>query len=589
MESDVLRKKSSGESHERIPVQTGGVQVNFCKNPVCKNFGIPAKESLSKGKKDAYGLDTTGRSLRPALVCSGCGEKFPVKSNLGIAEETGRLARELHERPEPSCPNEPCVNHAVPVKAGSSAYHSFGKTHSGSHRYKCKACKRTFAVGTSTVRQRHPHKNKTVFLLLMNKSPFRRICEVARVNPKTLMRDKIEFIHQQCLAFGADRESALLDAMPIRRLYLSTDRQDYVVNWTHREDRRNVVLHAVSTADNATGYVFGTHLNYDATLDADAIEAEAEKIGDASKKGPYKRYARLWLKRDYMEALASRNGRKKVAGSLLRDVEASYAECAARDDVEEFETQDTSRRLPAKGMQVHAEYTLYAHFMFLRKLFSGDEKTRFCLDQDSGMRAACLSAFWREIKARRCDAFFVRIAKDKTVNEKRALVAKRRDEFELAKLGHPGLTDCELKTLLMKDRLGAAREIGRWRDRWIVHPLPDMSEPEKAVCYLTDYGDYDEDHLARLLCKASLHGTDRFLMQVRRRLSLLERPIATANNDRRLWHGYAAYNPAMVGKMLGIFRVFYNYCLAGEDKKTPAQRLGLTKARVELEDIIYFK
>jgi len=52
-----------------------------------------------------------------------------------------------------------------------------------------------------------------------------------------------------------------------------------------------------------------------------------------------------------------------------------------------------------------------------------------------------------------------------------------------------------------------------------------MSEPQKAVCYLTDYEDYDPDHLAWLYNKASLHAIDCFLMQVRRRLSLLERPI----------------------------------------------------------------
>jgi len=50
-------------------------------------------------------------------------------------------------------------------------------------------------------------------------------------------------------------------------------------------------------------------------------------------------------------------------------------------------------------------------------------------------------------------------------------------------------------------------------------PVSDMSEPEKAICYLTDHGDYDADHQAWLYNKASMHGVDRFFMQVRRRLS----------------------------------------------------------------------
>lgn len=76
------------------------------------------------------------------------------------------------------CPNEECPNHAVGIDQLDD-YQSFGTTKSGSRRYRCKACRKTFAVGKSTVRQKRPHKNRLIFSLLMNKSPLRRICEVA--------------------------------------------------------------------------------------------------------------------------------------------------------------------------------------------------------------------------------------------------------------------------------------------------------------------------------------------------------------------------------------------------------------------------
>jgi len=41
--------------------------------------------------------------------------------------------------------------------------------------------------------------------------------------------------------------------------------------------------------------------------------------------------------------------------------------------------------------------------------------------------------------------------------------------------------------------------------------------------------------------------------------------------------------------ILDIFRVYYNYCLAGKNKQTPAMRIGLAKGVVPLEDIIYFE
>ena len=78
-------------------------------------------------------------------------------------------------------------------------------------------------------------------------------------------------------------------------------------------------------------------------------------------------------------------------------------------------------------------------------------------------------------------------------------------------------------------------------------------------------------------------------MQVRRRLSVLERPMGSSSNAGRTWYGYSAYNPETIVKMLGIFRVFYNYCLVGQDGKTPAMHLGLAKGKVSMEDIIYFK
>lgn len=488
--------------------------------------------------------------------------------------------------PEPSCPDESCANHGVPVGKG---YQSIGLTKSGSRRYRCNLCKKTFSVGKSTTGHKQPHKNRLIFSLLMNKSPFRRICEVADIGPESVY-GKIDFLYRQCLAFAAARESRLLNGMAIPILYLGVDRQDYMVNWTRNADRRNVRLHAVGSADNTTGYVFGMHLNYDASLDSEEIEKDALAAGDYQAKPPFRRYSRCWLKGDYDAALRiARAGRRRPSRQDLQgDIETAYNEAAQREDVEISETQDAGRRLPTRGMQIHAEYSLYGHFFYLKRLFDGIEKLRFFLDQDSGMRAACLAAFQPEIASRRADAFYVRINKGMTIAEKRAALALSRTAFEDARLANPGLSDLELEILIIKERIAHMAAIGKWQDRWMSHPFPNMSEPEKAVCYLTDYKDYDEDHLARLYNKASLHAIDSFFMQVRRRLSILERPIESASSTGRAWNGYSAYNPETIVKMLGIFRVFYNYCLAGQDKKTPAMRLGLAKGKVSLEDIIYF-
>lgn len=107
----------------------------------------------------------------------------------------------------------------------------------------------------------------------------------------------------------------------------------------------------------------------------------------------------------------------------------------------------------------------------------------------------------------------MRINKELTVNERRQALAISRSEFDDAKRQHPGLKDGEVEILLIQDRLSHMAAIGKWSDRWLLHSFPSMSEPEKAICYLTDYGDYAPDHLARLYSEASLHSIDRFFMQ----------------------------------------------------------------------------
>ncbi len=327
-----------------------------------------------------------------------------------------------------TCPNETCINHTVSIDT-DKAYQRFGTTASGSMRYRCKVCKRLFSVARKAgLRQRHTNKNRMIFTLLVNKSPMRRICKILEIGPETLYQ-RIGFFHEQCRNFVVERERQLFSGnRGPRRLYVEVDRQDYMVNWTTQSDRRNVQLHAVGSADADSGYIFGMHLDFDPALDVDIIEKDAANQGDTAVLHPYRRYARLWLKADYNDAVRGQWKKKHEQAKMRKtlvltsppgvvgSVKASYAETEMRDDVEAGVGLDYDTKLPARGMQVHSEYTLYGHFHFLERLFRGVGKVRFFLDQESGIRAACFSAFHQRIKAREVDAFYVRINKDLTVN-----------------------------------------------------------------------------------------------------------------------------------------------------------------------------
>ncbi len=573
------------------------VQVNFCKNPLCKNYGVPAtRRKYARRAKLSSLLPGTEYTLASAtgmrlLTCKLCGEMPPIKSNQGIVEELSRITGYMHPQPESSCPNPDCSNHVTGISAGRAHYYSNGKSDCGSSRYKCRACGATFSVPTSsTLRQRLPHKNKQIFRLLVNKMPFMRICEVAHVTSQTLY-DKLDFIHRRCLAFAAEKEKALLDGTQFRSLYVAVDRQDYAVNWTQRKDKRNTVLSAIGSAELVSGYVFGMHLNFDGSLDTETVEADAKATGDYGEDIPMRKYARLWLQPDYAAAMAvtaKRMAKRAKASSVTLgdDIARTYADAEGRDDAESSELPTPDESFPKQGMQVRSEYTMYAHFFFLRELLRGAQKVRFFMDQESGIRAAVLAAFEREVKARTCDAFYVRIAKEMTVSEKRKAITASRAAFKEAQDTNPGLSPRDVEILMMKAEMTRAAKIGKWNDRWLNHPFPNGSEPGKAVCYLTDHGDLEEGHLARLYLRASLHAVDRFFNQVRRKLSLLERPIGTSSKAGRTWYGYSAYRPGNIEKVLDIFRVYYNYCLTGKDRKTPAMRIGTTTRVTDISKIL---
>lgn len=595
-----LPKNSSAPSSTRkrsyptVFEEAGGIQINFCKNPNCPNFNVPVPPTAARGPgaKNPYKLhkiEMAAERRVPGAHCHGCGEEFPFKSNVGVFEEAYRIINETF--PAPSCPNVLCANHWVPVGT-PKAYYAHTETPIGSRRYRCRACGKTFSVkppGINPIaKQTHSNKNRQVLSMLVGKMPLRRICEAADIAPKMLY-ERIDFFYRQSLAFLAERESKLPE-MDIKRLYVSVDRQDYNVNWTCRTDKRNITISAVAAADNTSGYVFGMDPNFDPEMDPAIIEAEVAAIGDLSLRSAYRQFARLWLQADYDVSVRASQAKGGTA-DLESEIRDDYENTVREPDVESSEHFSDEDRLPSKGgMQVHSEYTLYGHFMRLRCLLAGAKKIRFFLDQDSGMRAACLATFAERILKRECDAFYVRIAKEKTVDEKRRLVRESRKAFTAEANLHPDLSEAEVRLLQLKERIAHARTIGPWRDRWVLHPLPTMAEPEKAVCYLTDFGDYDEDHTAWLYNKGSLHGVDSWFNQIRRRSSLLERGIPSRGNTGRRWYGYSPYKPEQIGKMLTILRACHNYIWVPEGRKdTPAMRLGLAKAPLDYNEIIYSK
>ena len=621
----------------RIPPTFEGIQVNFCKDPKCTNFGIPAKETIKgislpthaapghgKRHRDGYTVQArskskgTGKGVK-RLLCNLCKDAPPMKSNKGVHEEFARMRRYLEPvaKMAPSCQNSECANHGVSVTRGTDHYHRKGKSNGKSQRYICRACGRSVSEQTTaTIKQRRPEANALIFKLLVNKMPFQRICEVAEVDIRTLYH-KIDFIYKQCLSFAAQHERRL-PTIPFEKLSISVDRQDYMVNWSQTQDKRNVIIHSLGSADNASGFIFGLHINLDHEADPSKIDAAAKDCNDHNTNPPFREHARYWLSSDYEQAqLGAAPVKARSRKQTLPDsIAESYASSELREDVEAFEELTADVQLPTKGVQIHAEYTLYGHFFFLQSQLASAKRLQFYMERESGIRAACFSAFCKEIKDKACEVFYVKINKDMTRAEKDAAMKTSRQEiYEFrSDRGIPKCVSLEsLRALKLEEMLkdGTYVTYGKYKDRWYSYPAPSKNEPEKAVSWQTDDGGarHSEFELAEMFAEASLYGIDRVFMQLRRRVSLLERPIASSSASGRKWYGYSPYNPAILVKVLEIFRVYHNYALVtdrtkrrrlrnGEQKRkpgtvpknlsTPAMRLGLMNSPVKVEDILNY-
>lgn len=75
----------------RIPLEASGFQVNFCKNPLCGNFGVAASQkpqprgpgAETHPDRDTYTVVSQKKNI-PGLHCKKCGEYPIFKSNQAI-------------------------------------------------------------------------------------------------------------------------------------------------------------------------------------------------------------------------------------------------------------------------------------------------------------------------------------------------------------------------------------------------------------------------------------------------------------------------------------------------------------------------
>jgi transposase-like protein len=587
------------------------IQFNYCINPYCLWFGQPQKRFEEiKNKPSRYKLSSKGKGKRDVIVCNPNREPHPDKkthnctvtpvSNWSVAEEIKRLATmDIVKDIEPNYVfhNEGCVNEDFTPFDQKKLFYRRGTSSGGSQKWQCKECKKITNVLPNREQKFTYHQKKNDIMpmfakMLLNRSPVSRTCEALDIAPQTYYH-KLEWLYRRCLEFLERHEQKPLKTMEFGSLWLNTDKLIYNLNnvrkrghgglrYDNLEDKL-MQTHIVVTGDIDTGYIFRSDVAYDWTITLDDVQEDT-----------------LYYKEDHLYEFSRKNARLRFSYSPQPPTE--------KDDETDFEFElllnDFHRRKKyIDGLHINSNYTALAHLWLIKQTLQS-QKWRFVSDEDDTVMKAIYRAFNDEILSDEVHHFLCKVDREKELPEayKEYLTAtsKLKTWGELN-----GFEDLPLKKLaslkimyelkgqpLYKVLSDGTQNYKVWAKNPIEHPLPPSDKGYFSVDCTTDISSYSDEYVANMLLKVSDRPTSNFMQMIRRRLSILERPLVTARGGGKSYI-YANFNPKYAQMAVTILRTYYNFCLKtktqGKERLTPAQQLGVTDKQFTLNDIIYFK
>jgi DNA polymerase III epsilon subunit len=576
------------------PLTNEMVQLNYCKNPNCENYGViaknPGKDKDGKPKR-GLGNDYKLTSVKSGkvLTCKLCNTSRTLINNRSFVMESIRVQDE-HKLIGASCNNskiekgrgkgKPCPNVDKDIidfpelyaRKGIRESTSKGQPNIFSQKYECKRCHKRFNVPCNPQMGQHKTDlNNRLFMALVNKGIINRIQEELNVAP-TFIYNRIEFFYSQCIQFDQWHIRNNIHQLSGTMLEISMDRQHYLANWNDKRDRKPTKLVNTSSVDNSSRFVLASTINFDFCSDWEAIKAEARKRKDAEKPV----YDRLYSQ------------------YIISDIDVES------DDVEDA----LALKAPASNLLVQQTYSLMAHIEQVKPFYEVCSHSDIFADDDEGFELGISLVLKDLINQQKVYPVLIR------ADRNNASQMQDRRTWSEQVLRDEGFTEKEIKDAQYDtDRLRALNQkywtatlhqrnenIGSTKSEWLVHPFPKYRQTMEIKPLIQPYGVLTEQSSDALM-DISTYGVDNYFQMIRRRINMLERPITSATNGLR-WNGYAAYNPKWAAMLVDIFRVYHNYVhtdkktlrnkKSNANPKTPAQKLGLARKVYSVDEILSF-
>jgi hypothetical protein len=380
-------------------------------------------------------------------------------------------------------------------------------------------------------------------------------------------------------------------------MWLNTDKMTYYLNNVRKKgqgssqfdgiEELQLPTSVVISADVLSRYVFRSDVAYDWDISLSDIALDT-----------------ALLKEDHLNLFAKKHARFDEYSYYPMPPSKNDTQTQSEYHRELLKIERRERYID--GLHVQAVYTTIAHFWLIKQLVNASE-WRFVTDDDKSLINSIHRVFSQEI--RRTDGHHFLCQTDKTKSRKKAY-----EEFKgakanllewgsvrdigtnsLRKLAYLYLTELFETHKFHKVVSDEVSSHNEYADNPIEHPLATPDRGFRSVDCTTDVSFLEPKDIAALIVNVNDNATNTFIQHIRRRLSILERPLTTARGDGKSYI-YSNFNPKYAQMALTILRTYYNFCLAYKTKEgkkdvvaTPAQRLGIADKKYEINDIIYLR
>ncbi len=594
------------------------IQLNYCNNTFCKWYGLSQVVYTGlKYKPSRYTLKQTTNSAipnsepKPRILCNpvpdngvfgeSLGNSTDTISNWSVAEEIKRLITinsVVPLEPHYIFHKEGCSNLDKTPSNDEKSFYKRGKSITNFQKYQCKECKKITNVLPGQEKSFNYNQQRNDILIqftkdILSRTPVKRIIEKLEIGSSTYY-NKLEWVYRKCLEFNERNETKALNNLDIDEIWLNTDMLIYNLNNIRlkgkakkkdefiTEKDKKLQTYLLSSADLKSGYVFRTDIAFDYEVRLDDVEKDTE-IFHCDHSYPFLRKNDR-LKYPYCPQPPTKNDDQSI------------------NDFENDLYLFNKRKDYVEGCHVKSQYTAMAHYFLLQRTIKA-RKWYFVSDDDNTLQHCIFKVFSKSFKDGYSYYFTCQSEKEFTLGEAgREAFRSRKELYDWGKAnGMSSRTIYEIGEQKVLSKLQTHKFYGSKSingidfpvrgNNPIKHPLPDIDEGIRWVNLISNISYIDDTELANLIMQVNSRAINNFFQQVRRRISILERPLITARGDRKSYI-YANYNPKYAHQMLVIFRTFYNFCFESKSngkRSTPAQRLGLTDKVFDYKDIIYFR